>query len=488
MSVRLVYNDIAVGADSDAAMSTDDAQPGSQVSQLTAGTDFVPMITLEPNQWKFNGKHKTMAGKTFGLLSNQMSGADGTFSTPPALEIDFDKQYTSLGITIRFDPSIGAYCNNLTIKWYQGTTLLSEKTFSPDGVEYFCENTVTAYNKVEITFNSTALPGRYLRLTKIMFGISRIFGLGELRNVKVTEEINLISAEVSINTMDFTLDSADNVDFIFQRKQPIFAYDSDTLIGVFYVSDSSRAGAGLYDVSCADAIGVLDEETIPSVMLNATPIQTALENVVSGYFDLEIAPELLTETLTGLQPEGTRRNALQQIAFGARAIVDTSGTDKIKIYRAQTGTAKVMGQDKIYSGSTTKTDSIVTAIKLTAHTYSTSGSGETIVVGGVTYHHTTQVVTINNPDVTATDKQNVIEITNATLVNATNVNTVAQYVYDYYMRRSTQSVKIVLDGDNPGDLVQTETPWGTEFEGNITRMDITLSGTSAAVCSVIGSE
>lgn len=487
MSVRLVYEDIAVGADADASVSTEDAQTGSQIDQLPFGKDFVPLSTLEPNQWKLTGRHTTTDGKAFGFLSKEMSGANGEFSTSPKLTITFDKQYTSLGILLLFDTSTGEYSNNLTIRWYQGDSLLSEKEFSPNSADYFCKNTVSAYSKVEIEFHSTSLPGRYLRLSTILFGTSRTFRLDELRSVNITEEISPISAEVSINTMDFYLDSKSDVEFIFQRKQPIFAYDNDFLVGTFYVSESSRAGIGLYDVSCVDAIGVLDDETIPAVMHDGTSLKTALENVLSGYFQLEISPELEEETITGLQPEGTRREALQQIAFAKRFIIDTSGTDKVKAYRAKTEGQKEITSDKIYSGSTTKTDSIVTEVRLTSHLYSTTGSGEVVEVNGTTYHHTSEVITILNPDVTASDKQNIIEITDATLVGPNDANLVANHVFNYYMRRSTQNVKIVLDGENPGDLIKTLTPWGTPFVGNIARMNITLSGTSAADCKVIGS-
>lgn len=488
MSVKLVYDDIAVGADNDASVSTTDAQSGSQVSQLPFGADFVPLVTLEPNQWKLSASRSTKAGKTLGFLSNQMSGETGEFSAPPKLTVTFDNQYASLGIKLRFDPSTGEYSDNLTIRWYQGNTLLSEKTFFPDGVDYFCENTVTAFGRVEFEFNSTPLPGRYIRLSKIQFGISRTFGIDELRSVRLVEEVNLISAEVSINTMDFHLDSKSDSEFLFQKKQPIFAYDGDFLVGAFYVDESSKSGVGLYEVSCVDAIGVLDDETIPAVMHNGTALKTSLENVLSGYFELDLAPELESKTLTGLQPAGTRREALQQIAFAAMAVVDTSGTDKIKVYPVESENPKEITESKIYLGSTTKTGSVVTAVRVTSHSYSTTGTGETIDVNGVTYYHTSEVVTVSNPNVTASDKQNIIEITDATLVGPSNVSLVASHILDYYMRRETQSVKIVMAGEKPGDMIKTVTPWNTPFIGNISRMDITLSGISAANCEITGTD
>ena len=133
------------------------------------------------------------------------------------------------------------------------------------------------------------------------------------------------------------------------------------------------------------------------------------------------------------------------------------------------------------------TSAIVTEVRITAHSYSTSGSGESVTVDGKTYYHTTSVTAKTNPDVTTSTKPNVIEVKDATLVNPSNVATVAQHVYDYYMRRQTHSVKIVMKGEVPGDYVETTTPWGTKITGTITSMGIRLSGIAAADCEIVGS-
>ncbi len=487
MSVKLIYEDVAVGADKDASLTTVDAQAESDIASLPFGTEFPALISLEPNQWRLNGtRRETLRGKTVGLLSKKRSGANGRFTTPLTLNISFTEKHTSLGLFLRFDLTTGAYCDDVAVRWYQGNTLLAQGTFYPDGAEYFCQKTVTAYNRIVLQFNATALPGRYLRLTKILFGISRTFLLNELRDVKIIEELDPISTEVSINTMDFTLDSENDVDYMFQRKQPIYAYDGDTLIGTFYVSESAQTGKGLYDVSCVDAIGVLDEEKIPAKIYNKVPIRAALEEIFGGYFELDLDPELEGEALTGYIPNVTRREAAQQVAIAARAVIDTSGTSKIKVFRLGGEAVETIPEGRIYEGSTVSTAAIVTAVKVTAHAYSTTGSGESVEVDGVKYYHTQTVTTIVNPNVTATDKQNVIEVTEATLVNPQNVGQVAQFIYDHYMKRNTMSLRIVLAGESPGKSIRAVTPWGKPLEGTITRMDITPSGVSAADCEVIG--
>lgn len=63
---------------------------------------------------------------------------------------------------------------------------------------------------------------------------------------------------------------------------------------------------------------------------------TAIFNIDSAYSD---------STLRGyIEPNTTKRAALQQIAFALGAVVDTSGTDKIKIFHRLLITARLYQQ------------------------------------------------------------------------------------------------------------------------------------------------
>lgn len=487
MSVRIVYQDIAVGAEEDAAVTTTAAQAGSMPTDLPAGTDPAPIATLEQNAWLLGEEYRLKQDQTFGFWSEQMSDDGGMFESPPCITVDFEQQYTSLGIYLRFDTATGDYCSMLTIRWYQGENLLDTAEFAPDGPEYFCEHTVVAYDRVEIELNATHLPYRYAKLNRIMFGIIRTFLRDELRSVKVTEQVDLISAEAAVNALDFQLDSKSDVDYMFQLRQPVYAYNGEVLIGVFFISSSSRKGERLYDLSCVDAIGVLDEDTLPAAVYTGKPAKALLEEVLDGKFKLDLDPALTGETVTGYLPEGTRREALHQIVFALRAIVDTSGTDAVRVYRLPDEAPAEIPPERIYTGGSVDTSAVVTAVSVTAHSYSSTGSGnDTVEVDGVTWYHTTSVTTINNPDVTASDKQNVKEIKDATLVNPGNVAAVAQEAYNYYMRRNTQRAKIVMTDERPGSHVTASTPWGIQMTGHISSMSITLSGIAAADCEVVG--
>jgi len=488
MSAKLVYKDIAVGAAEDAYITSDSADARSDISKLPFGVIHPDLATLELNAWGGNGKKKIYNGQEVALISKAMSGADCTFSTPPSFKVEFDSNYTTLGISFRFATESVDYPTSLTIKWYRGATLLDQKTFRPDGPSYFCENTVIAFNKLVVTINATNLPYRYARIEQIMFGVVREFTGGEIGRVEILQEVNLISTKISFNTLNWTLQSKTGVNYIFQAKQPIYAYNSGSLIGVFYIDDGAKKLTDKkYTIPCTDAIGVLDTIPFEAVMYSNKNAVEALTEIVNGAFELEIDPSLLSETVTGLNPKGTKRTAIQQIAFAIGAVVDTSGTDKIKIYRAPMSDPSEIPAAKVYSAGSVKTDSIVTAVIIAYHTY-TEGSGtsgdDVIVVDGIKYVHTSGTVRIDNPNVTPSDKENIKVIEDATLVNASNVAAVAARVYAYYQRRDTLNSRIVVNGELPGDYVSVPTKYNGTITGHIESMKIKLSNTTAADIAV----
>ena len=345
---------------------------------------------------------------------------------------------------------------------------------------------VSGYNKLVIELKKTSLPYRYAKLRQIFFGIVREFEREDLRSVSVTEGVSVISDDVEINTLDFTLDNSDNIDFIFQEKQPVSAYDGAKLIGVFYIKISSRSSERLYDVSCQDALGILDDEPFAAAVYSSKNAKELIASILGAHFTLDFDPALEDETVTGYIPDCTKREALQQIVFALRATIDTSASRGVRVRRLTAASPATIPLDRTYTGGSVETAAVVTEIRVTAHSYSTSGSGESVEVGGTTYYHTTSVTSKANPNATTQTKPNVIEVRDATLVNSENVAAIAQHIYDYYMRRQTHNVRIVMDKEAPGDYVQTTTPWGTKITGTITSMDIRLSGIAAAECKIIG--
>ena len=127
----------------------------------------------------------------------------------------------------------------------------------------------------------------------------------------------------------------------------------------------------------------------------------------------------------------------------------------------------------------------MTEVQVTAHTFAVAENGS-VEVNGVKYADTKAVYSVKNPNVTATDKQKVVKITDATLVSPAVAQTVAQRLYDYHQRRNTGKAKVVFAGEHLGDRVSLPDNCGGRTVGNLEKMEIKLSNTVVYTAGVKG--
>lgn len=483
----IIYKDTAPGAERNSSISVSGAADFSEPSILPLlPPDELPfpepVLTLEPNHWLLDGSFTFLAGQRIAFWSAAISGADGYFAELPIITITFPVQYTSVGLTLHFDRASGGYCSEVAIQWLQGNTEKASAVFYPDSTSYFCHQEAVGYNKIIITLRRTSLPHCYAKLEQIIFGIIRTFGMRELRGASIVNETNLISEEVPVSIMRFTLDSRDDVDFIFQFKQRMEAYNDSNLLGAYYIDKFSRKSASIYDIECYDAIGVLGDSTFPGGVYSGKSAKALLEEIVGADFFVEYGPGVTDTTLTGILQPSTRRAALQQVLFAWGVCCTTDGGYSLNVLKLPE-TAESIGPERTYAGVSVDTSSIVTKVIVVAHTYTQDDTGE-VEVNGVKYKDAKTTYTVTNPDVTVNDKANVVEINTATLISPAIGQQTAQRVYDYYARRNVGNAKIVWQGEHLADLVSVPNAYGGSLTGHMEKMEIKLSNTVAAACAV----
>lgn len=472
----LLYKDVAPGAAADATVTAPGAQALSDISKLPAGTTELPAMTCELNQCGLDGSFVLASEIAPGFWSKSMSGADCCFASgeEPQITITFSQQYSSVGISFRFDSATGGYCTALNIKWYQGTTLKASQDFSPNGVEYFCQKKVQSYDKVVLTLQKTNLPNHYAKIDHIIFGVHRAFGMSELRKASVVNEVDISGEKLPISKLSWTLDSRDDIDYMFQLKQPVEVRNNDTLIGVYYIDSYKHPSAHVYPIECMDAIGVLGDMSFDGGVYSSKSAK-ALIIELAAPFDVEFDEGVTDMALTGVLKAGTRRSAIQQLLFAWGYSVSTDGLAAIRVFPPGT-VADIVPFGRTFLGASVNTDSIVTEVQVTAHTYTVSGNGS-VEINGVKYDDSKVVYTVKNPDVTANDKQKIKKFTDATLVSPDIAQAVAQRVYEYYQRRNTGKAKIVYAGERLGDRLTLPNSCGGYTTGNLTKMEIKLSNT-----------
>ncbi len=347
--------------------------------------------TLEKNQFALDGSFELMPENLENMCwwSNEMSNENGQFVTPLILEISFTKVHSSLGMTLIFSET-NDYCNFLNIKYYDANNeLISDKDFHPDNYKFICNNIIENYKRIVITFYSTNNPCRYLKLYKIFYGADKVFEGENLISANILEEVDLLSSEISINTLDFTVHSDDDefnlinpngVYKVLQKKQKfkvtekLIKQNKNIEMGTFYLDEWSNEKDKIMKFKAIDLIGVIDKTTFYGGMYkDITANEVVKEIMISAGTedDYEIQEELKNIKLTGYIPICSHRAALQQVAFAIGAVVDCSRSDKIKIYSLSSiTTKKEINKGNRFEGTRqTSQMEIVTGISMTLHNY-----------------------------------------------------------------------------------------------------------------------
>ena len=480
----LIYKDVAPGAEGDATPSATGVSSFSNVALLPHGKTMGKIATLEQNQWLLDGEHGFLDNDVVAFWSADLSGEDCVMATPPVIDISFGENYSSSGVSIEFDPMGGNYCTEVNIKWLRDGSVLSDMDFQPNATTYFFANAVEAYDQLIFTFNKTNLPLHRVKINHILFGVSRRFDMEVLRSSSIVRESNLISAEIPASTLDVTIDDQSNIDFLFQLKQPIEAFNDNISLGAFYIKEHKRNGKSVYSLNCHDAWGVLDESGFDGGVYENASAFGILESIVDPEFILSFADGLEDKQLTGVIQPCTRREAAQQVLFAVGWATATDDGAEIKVFSLPDNLVDV-GENRTYSGASSEISAITTEVKVAAHKYTESSNGN-IEIGGKKYNDTTTIYTVKNPAVSSTDKSSVVEVTDATLVSNDNAQEVAERVYNYYQMRQRDSAKIVWQGERIGDMVKVPTEWGNAHTGRIEKMTIKLSNVVAADLDVVG--
>lgn len=529
MGVEIRYRDIAPYAKKDLLSSeAEDKQPFVDMDQLKRDALAVgKYATLEQDYWYLDGSFTSFPDNPetcdMGWWSEQMSGEDGSFASEIILTRTFEHQHTSVGISLTFDTFAEDYCASLNVKWYRDNRLLYSKDYQPNAAVFYCAQNVENFNKIIITFYSMNRPYRYLKVSNIDDGVIRNFTAGELRSVKVLEEVSPISEELSINTLSFELDSAQDTEYLFQKKQPLEVRFNDELIGIYYVDKADRAAKSQYSVSAEDYIGLLDKVRYYGGIYTDITVEDLVEEIMAGEnIEFVIDENLCTYKLSGYLPICTKREALAQVAFACGGIVDDSGSSTLRIYHAANQVSSLSASDTFDGGKVTSGD-IITEVHLTSYSYYNSyarqelfkGSveaGDTlitfqepacptgmqvegaqllyasynycvvnavneqaeVIISGYRYQANTKQHSMKNPNILMGAAENIIEVQECTLISESNASEVLERVYNHYINNQTVETKAVLHSEKAGELLHVVMPWQGEYTGRIVKNEMDL--------------
>lgn len=313
-----------------------------------------PYATYEQDYWLLDGNYKFMPTTPHvGYMSASLTDENGdVVGSPPTLTIIFNSVHSTDNLILRFAQYTNDYASGITVAYYNSVdALIRTDNYSPMSTYFATGQAVANFKKIIITFTATVNLYRYFRLTGIDFDEAVLFSGTEVKAANVVEEINPLSTEISINTLDLTLFSADG-DFSIvapsgfyanlQFKEPLDVYeqinDDVIYIGRFYLDTWESRTENEATFEASDAIGLLDKPIFYGGFFvefeagDPISMEDLIERIMSiTGLDYTLDPSLAAVELEGVLNVSSCREALQQVAFAAGAYITCARSNAIRI-------------------------------------------------------------------------------------------------------------------------------------------------------------
>ncbi len=482
------YADIAVGADKAATITATEAADFSNLKRVPFGADDDTYITLEHNSWVLDGTFIPLPveSNALGYWSSSLSNENAELATHPTLTASLNDLFSSTGIQLDFSQKLNDFAASLTLSWYHDENQLDTHDYTPDNALYFCRHPVESYNKVKAEFKITSKPYQRLKLKQLAFGYFIRFNPEDCISIQILQELDPIAAVLPESKLNFEINTAENVSFMFQEKQPVKVYLDNEILGSFYIKSSKQTSPHRYTIEAEDAIGVLsDIPYTPAIYTTDTNAKAVVQKIVGDEFLLNWSDDIADATIKGYISAKNSREAIQQICFAIGASCHTAQSTGLTVTKLSNEVPLEISNDNIYQGNNVERSAVLTSLNVLAHIYQEvpDDSGSDIIKvetddGTKYYKHTTEKTTIDNPDIAKSAKRNVFEINEATLINTNNVDAIAQRVYDFQMKinKHTLKFKRTTKAETLGAYIQAETPFGKLATGNLEHVAISLSG------------
>ena len=421
-----------------------------------------------------------------GFWSNEVTNEDGTFGNPIILTLTSSGEFSSKGLSLRFDDDNNIYAKHLNIKWYNiSGQLIDTNDFFPNSPVFFCERQENKYSKIVITFYSLNMPFSRLRLRSIEYGEGIVFVAENVRSGRVSQTIDPISTDLSINSSRLVLDlKSTKAVKRFENNQPFVIEFNDKLLGTTFIKSAERKSEYLWDIQTEDYIGLLDNVKFEGGMyVNKDATELADEIFSKAKVPYTISESFAGEKVTGYIPFTTCREALKQLAFAIQAVVDTTIDETVHLRQLSDTVSQTIPLSRIKEGQSITDEEMVSEVSIMAHTYSDgnettelykaseSGTGLNIfvkfneamhgleIVNGEIIESGTNYCIINANDGCVVTGKNYIdtqtrftqgtsdyksvEISDATLVSVANVDKVLHKCYNWLVRTSAINLGII---------------------------------------------
>lgn len=340
------------------------------------------------------------------------------------------------------------------------------------------------------------------------------------------DEISLSCSALGSSTIQVTVKCSDSSIVNFLRNEPLIYRRNGRMPVFYYVQSIQRVGPELYTISGTSKVGLLEQRSHRGGIYTGQTVVEVVQDICKPL------PVYVKSSLAGIElygwlpyakpPDRSARDNLAQVLFAIGAYL---GVDQDGIFRVEplwTGISSAIPGNRIYNDASVQYNAAVTSVTVTSHQYQqgaeadrttlfegTATAGTTVVfdepmtalqatgfsiqesnanyavltagsgaLTGIPYLHLTNDFTRAIAD---TPVDNIVTVTDATLVSIANASAVADRMQAYYACAKTIFAPVAALTERPGYVVKVFDPYDQQMvTATLASADITLSGTLRA--------
>ena len=172
--------------------------------------------TLERDRWALDGTwdlfpdDPTQTAGQMGYIGNVLSGADGTFSTPPWVELQFSGVSVLQACSVYFpDNDYDGLPEDFTVEVKQGGTAYHTRTYTGNSASSVSLEGFTVNNPdaIRVTVTKWSRPGRRMRMVEIVPGVYEGWDGGMIAEFSVKQQGNIAATALPYGTCTLKIDN-----------------------------------------------------------------------------------------------------------------------------------------------------------------------------------------------------------------------------------------------------------------------------------------
>lgn len=398
----------------------------------------------------------------------------------------------------------------------------------PDIEHPYCEFSPNEIYSISM-INEVDIVGTELTIDQLVVKVRYLFGDNLVQVIAPSDKNRVITSD------GFVL--ATNRRFINPRLLSygtvLYYFQDDVLVSKMYIERVVRVASHIYEINAMSAIGLLETQKHLGNVYRGKSFEDVVGEIIDGAVGFTIEDDVKHLQVYGWLPYDTKRANLHQLLFPNGVMVDKDSNGNVVFRFISNRDSIAIPKNRIYQGGQVDYQAFASEVDVTEHSFfalptdevvtvydntdgsetadhtfiaftdaplhdlettgtlviEDSGVNWAIVTGtgiltGKKYTHSTRVMRLvaDNAD---QQKENVVTLSDAYLINVTNSDNVARRILAYYNSSKTVTASILTNGEKCGDLITGFDSYGDPISGFIASMRTNVSSVAKSECKII---